>query len=266
RFAHLTHSYWSNLPGNIHESSVHIGLAVLCVLIFMWVKRREFLAQGLKLWYFILIFFTVMSLGSVLHIWGREIPFIRFPYALLEMVFPFVKVSGVPVRMIIMATLSAAVISAMGFKVLFRESVGKRLLAGLLLIILFIEYLPRPIPSSKVVIPPYVNFLKDLPDTKGIVDTTASPGLALYYQTIHEKPIAFGYLSRIPGSVNAEDQKLRQLISDKQYILLYRDYNIRYLVTDADTEIATEYSTIRMLYHDNKVKLYDLAAQEAREQ
>ncbi|GAI40243.1 unnamed protein product, partial [marine sediment metagenome] len=141
---------------------------------------------------------------------------------------------------------------------------GKRLLAGLLLIILFIEYLPKPIPASKVVIPRYINFLKDLPDTKGIVDTTAKPVLALYYQTIHEKPMAFGHVSRIPKSVNIKDQKLRQLIRDKQYILLYRDYNIRYLVTDADTDILTEYPSIRMLYHDSKVKLYDLGAENKR--
>ncbi|MDH5661375.1 MAG: hypothetical protein OEY92_00105 [Elusimicrobiota bacterium] len=266
RFAHLTHSYWSNLPGNIHESSVHIGLAVFCVLIFTWVKRREFPAQGLRLWYSILIFFTIMSLGPVLHIWGREIPFLRLPYALFEKVFPLLKVSGVTVRMMVMTMLSAGVISAMGFKLLFRQSRGKRLLAGLLLIILFIEYLPKPIPASKIAIPPYVDFLKDLPDSKGIVDTIARPTLALYYQTIHEKPMAFGYVSRIPRSVNAKDQELRQVIHDKQYILLYRDYNIRYLVTDADTDIVTEYPSIRMLYHDAKVKLYDLAAQKGREQ
>jgi len=265
-FAHLTHSYWSNLPGSIHESSVHIGLAVLCILIFMWVKRRKFAAQGISLWYLILIFFTIMSLGPVLHIWGWEVPFMRLPYALLEIVFPPLKASGVPVRMMVMTMLSAGVISAMGFKVLFRESLGKRLLAGLLLMILFIEYLPRPVPASKIAIPPYINVLRDLPDAYGVVDTTASPGLALYYQTIHEKPIAFGYLSRIPGSVNAKDQKLRQLIRDKQYILLYRDYNIRYLVSDADTDVLTEHPSIRTLYQDTKVKLYDLAAPNAHEQ
>jgi len=261
RFAHLTHSYWSNLPGNITESSVHIGLAVTYVLIFMWVKRRTFPAQGLKLWYFTLILFTIMGLGPVLHIGGREIPYLGLPYALFEMVFTPLKVSGVPVRMMVMTMLSAGVISAMGFKVLFRESRGKRLLAGLLLIMLFIEYLPRPMPASKIAIPPYVNFLKDLPNNKGIVDTTASPGLALYYQTIHEKPIAFGYLSRIPRSVNTKDEKLQQLIRDKQYILLCRDYNIRYLVTSADKDIVTEYPWIRMLYNDTEVKLYDLGAE-----
>jgi len=213
RFAHLTHPYWSNLPGNIHESSVHIGLAVLYVLILVWVKRRKFPAQGLSLWYLVLIFFTVMSLGPTLHIWGWEIPFIRLPYALFEMVFPPLKVSGVPVRMMVMTMLSAGVISAMGFGVLFRESAGKRLLAALLLIILFVEYLPRPIPASKAAIPPYVNFLKDLPDSKGIVDTTVKPRLALYYQTIHEKPMAFSHVSRMPRSVNRKDQRLRKASS-----------------------------------------------------
>jgi len=266
RFAHLTHSYWSNLPGNIHESSVHLGLAVLYILIFVWVRRRKFPDQSLRLWYLVLIFSTTMSLGPVLHIWGREIPNLGLPYALFETVFPPVKASGVPVRMMVMTMLSAGVISAMGFKVLFRESAGKRLLAALLLIILFIEYLPRAMPASKVVIPPYINVLKDLPDAKGIVDTTASPGLALYYQTIHEKPMAFGYLSRIPGSVNAKDQELSQVISDKQYSLLLRDYDIRYLVTDADTDVLAEYPVAKVLYYDTKVKLYDLGAAQKCEQ
>jgi len=264
RFGHLTHSYWSNLPGNIHESSVHIGLVVIYVLIFMWVKRRTFPAQGLRLWYFILIFFTIMSLGPVLHIWGWEIPLVRLPYALFEAVFPPLRLSGVPLRMMVMTMLSAGVISAMGFKVLFRESRqsrGKRLLTSLLLVILFIEYLPRPIPASQINVPPYVGFLKELPGNEGILDMTAEPTLALYYQTIHEKPMAFGYVSRIPKSVDTKDQKLSQVILDKQYNLLRCDYNIRYLVTDANTDIGTECPSIRTLYQDTKVKLYDLATE-----
>ena len=74
--------------------------------------------------------------------------------------------------------------------------------------------------------------------------------------------MAFGHVSRIPRSVAIKDQKLRQLIRDKQYVSLYRDYNIRYLVTDADTDILAEYPSIRMLYHDSKVKLYDLGAED----
>jgi hypothetical protein len=126
---------------------------------------------------------------------------------------------------------------------------------------LLIEYLPKPIPASKIPIPPYVNFLKDLPDNKGIVDTIVSRGFKSYYQTIHEKPMAFGDVSRITKSVAIKDQKLKQLIRDKQYISLYRDYDIRYLVTDADTDMPPNLPSIRMIYHDSKVKLYDLAGE-----
>jgi len=115
RFAHLTHSYWSVLPGNIHESSVHMGLAVLYVLVFTWLRRRNFSPPGLRLWYLVLIFFTIMGLGPVLHIWGWEVPFIKLPYMLFEKVFPVLKVSGNPVRMMVMTMLSAGVIWAMGF-------------------------------------------------------------------------------------------------------------------------------------------------------
>jgi len=83
--------------------------------------------------------------------------------------------------------------------------------------------------------------------------------MALYYQTIHEKPMAFGYVSRIPTSVNRKDEELEQLIRQKQFILLYPDYNIRYLVIPADTDMVNECLSIRTLYQDTKVKLYGLA-------
>jgi len=258
RFAHLTKFYWSKLPGNIDESSVHMGVSVLCLLIFVWVKRRQFPAQGLRLWYFILIFFTVLSLGPVLHVGGKEIPFLKLPYAALEEVVPPLKLSGVPVRMTVMTMLSAAILSAMGFKALFQGPPGKQLMAGLLLIVLFIEYLPGPIPSSKIVVKPYVYVLKDLPGIQGIIDKTTRPTLALYYQTIHEKPIAFGYVSRIPTSVYLKDQELEQVINHEQYHLLYPEYNIRYLIMDT----ATPLLNYPVLYRDAEVSLYDLGAEK----
>lgn len=261
RFAHLTQFYWSKLPGNIHESSVHMGISVLFVLIYVWIRRREFQGQAVWLWYFVLIFFFVMGLGPVLHIWGREIPFIRLPYALFEKVFPPLRISGLPVRMMVMVMLSASVICGMGYRMLFQKSAGKRLLAAILLIMLFIEYLPKPMPSSRVSIPGYVKVLKDLPDNKGVIDTVARKQLALYYQTIHEKPMAFGYVSRTPKSVREKDSQLRETIEIKEYIKLCCDYDIRYLITDAATDIASDHLSIEMLYHDSKVKLYYLGTE-----
>jgi hypothetical protein len=257
RFAHLTRFYWFKLPGNIDESSVHIGVSVFCLLMLIGIRRHKVPLRDLGLWYFILVFFTVLSLGPVLQVGGTGIPFIKLPYALLEVVFPPIKLSGAPVRMMVITILSAAVICAAGFKALFHGFIGKRRWAGLFLILLFLEYLPKPIPASKLSVPDYVKVLKDLPDTGGIIDTTARPTLALYYQTIHEKPMAFGYASRIPTSVNNKDQKLLQILNDQRYPLLYCDYYIKYLITDTLTNVPEG----RLLYQDAKVKLYDLENQ-----
>ena len=135
-FAHLTEPFWSHLTVNIHESSVHMGISVLFVLSYVWLKRGQCRSETVRFWYWALILFAVMSLGPVLHIWGREMPFIRLPYGLLEAVFPPLKLSGAPVRMMVMVMLCSAVICAMGFKMLFRESPGKRWLVLLLLVLL----------------------------------------------------------------------------------------------------------------------------------
>lgn len=255
RFAHLTRFYWSKLPGNIDESSVHIGISVFSLLIWVWVQRHKFPIRELSLWYFILVFFTILSLGPVLQVWGKEISFIKLPYLLLEKIFPPLKLSGAPVRMMVVTLLSAAVICAAGFKALFQGFERKSGWVGFfLLILLFLEYLPKPIPASKLSVPDYVKVLRDLLNTYSLIDTTASPTLALYYQTIHEKPMAFGYASRIPTSVNHRDQRLLQLLNHQQYSLLYCEANIKYLIIDPTKEIQGGH----LLYRDEKVKLYDL--------
>ena len=40
RFAGLTELYWGSLPGNIHESSVDLGLSVIALIGYVWLKRR----------------------------------------------------------------------------------------------------------------------------------------------------------------------------------------------------------------------------------
>jgi len=109
-------------------------------------------------------------------------------------------------------------------------------------------------PESQLHAPGYIKVLKDTSDSDGIIDIVTWPSQALYYQTIHEKPMAFGDISRIPRSVREKNSKLRELIHKKEYMRLYCDYNIRYLIVDAVTEIAGG----KMLYNDSRVKLYDL--------
>ena len=230
RFAELTKAYWSKLPGNIHESSVFVGLAVISLLVWTWVRRNESRVKNVNLWYSLLLIFFVLSLGPVLHIWGVAFPRIIMPYSLCETLLPFLRLSGCPVRMMVMVTLFSAVICAAGFKTFFEGRPGVRMVLISWLLVLVLEYVPKPIPSSQVQVPKYVEVLKGLPDARGVIDLAASESLGLYYQTVHERPMAFGYTSRTPTSVRQRDLEIMALLKLREIGRLRREYKFDYLI------------------------------------
>lgn len=259
-FAHLTKFYWSKITGNIHESSVHVGLSVTFVLIYTWINRRKIHVQSLRLWYGVLMFFLILSLGPVLHIWGKEVSLINLPYAYLEVAFPSIKLSGCPVRMMAMTMLSASVIFAMGFKRLFRGGTRKPWLIALLLVILCFEYLPKAQTTTKIAIPEYVKVLKELPNHKGVIDMVSDFYVTMYYQTIHEKPMALGYISRRTRMTEERKKQILQLVNDRQFALLYWRYNFRYLISDDEFIKPSDKVPIKVVFDDGNVKIYDLGA------
>ena len=261
RFAELTQAFWSRLPGNIHETSVYVGWAVIALLVYVVIKRRQVTMPSLPYWYFLLFFFAIMSLGPVLHIWGRQVSDIKLPYDLIfRRLFPPLRVSRVPLRMIVMVFLSASVISAAGFKLLFQRSRRTQIAAALLLVLLAVEYMPKPLPQTRIQEPDYITLLHSLPGNDAVVDTISRAPIALYYQTIHEKPMAFGYVSRIPASTAAKDKALRAVIDAGRYTELCHRYGIRYLLTDSKRDVMSTDPSIKALYGKEGVRLYDLGA------
>jgi hypothetical protein len=159
--------------------------------------------------------------------------------------------------MMVMTVLAAAVISAQGFKLLFAGSYRSRAFALALLPLLFLEYLPSAITTSKLSIPAYVSALRRLPDGGGVLDTVSSPAAALFYQTVHEKPLAFGYLARIPQSVDARDRELAEAIKAKAFYLLWRNYRIRYLIAASGTQGLGNPPGV--IWTDGSASIFDLA-------
>src|SRR5439155_7476823 len=132
------------------------------------------------------ITFAIFSLGPVLRIWGKPFPMPGSPYAWLEAVFPPLRMSGMPVRMFLITVLCGAVISAVGFQQLFRESPRHRVLAVVLILILIPEYMGKRLPSSPVTVPEYISILAGLSGTGGVLDNVSSPPEALFFQTVHQ--------------------------------------------------------------------------------
>jgi hypothetical protein len=123
--------------------------------------------------------------------------------------------------------------------------------------LLAIEYLPKPIPNLSVPVPKYVEIVRDLPGRDGVLDMVATPSVAMFYQTIHQKPLAFGYLAREPKSVASRDRQLETLLSDARFDRLWPDYRLRYVVS-ADPRVRA-WPGARTLWADGEVAVVDVA-------
>lgn len=238
RFARLSQSFWEKLPGNIHESSVFLGISVVIMFFYVFLKmltkirKKQIKNKERDVFFFfvVFLFFLLLSLGPALQINSEKIAGIIMPYRLMERVIPFISLSGMPVRMMVMVYLAAGIICAYGISKISMKSAINKILILLFLFVLFIEYFPFPMPVTKINIPQYITSLKYMPEA-GSVDNSSSPSEALYFQTIHGKPLAYGYLARIPTSVILKDMNINSLIVDQKYDVLCRQYGLKYFVS-----------------------------------
>jgi hypothetical protein len=236
RLSHLTEVFWSRLPGNTVESSVYVGVSVIILVIYTWVNRKKINTDNLGFWYLLLLFFFVNSLGPKLHIAGEYVAFLPMPYSLLELLFPPLKLSGVPVRMMVIVMLCASLVASVGLLHLFRRSGKARLYAGVLRAMLFFEFLPFQMRPLRVEEPVSIQILKALPERGSVLDGAHDPYYQLYYQTIHNKPLSGGHVARVPKRLY--DKYFRTLgahVSNRDVDALRRDYKINYVIS-ADGE------------------------------
>ena len=90
-----------------------------------------------------------------------------------------------------------------------------------------------------------------------MVDPPLPNGVALYYQTIHEKPMAFGHTSRKTLAVEAGEQRLRESARAGDYRALHCDFGFRYVVADERLTIDAPAQPIE-LWEGRPGRLYDL--------
>ena len=261
RFGQLTEFYWSKLPIGISEASVYMGYAVIILFVYLWIKRRDVKFAHLSeinLWYFISGFFFLMALGPALQINGKIVYESLMPYTLLENILPFLKLSGVPIRMVVMVLLSASVLSAMSFAMMQRSSRNK-IFIPLILALFFVESLPTSLPFTSTDVPNYVSALAELPNNGGVLDKAASTKyLQLYYQTQYRKPMVFGYVARTPSSVAEQEKGLVRASNRGEYVRLWNEYQVRYIVTPDVIEYENPFVSVELVYQGENVNIYRL--------
>jgi hypothetical protein len=259
-FHRITQGYWSRLPGNIDEHSVYLGITALVLACYSLVRpgvTRPRPRSPLQ-WVWVAGVFIVLSLGPSLRAFGTPITDPILPYAWLSDVFPPLRLAGVPVRMMVMAILATALLAGVGLARLWNVPSRGRIVCGLVLIVVMVvELWPKGLAFTLTGHPRWVSALRELPQAGGVlIDLPTSETMLLYFQTIHEKPQALGYVSRAPQSVVARNDQLLSLYENGQYALL-RDLGFSVVVTHPERSLP-----LGRAYADDDVVIYDLGASQ----
>ena len=69
-----------------------------------------------------------------------------------------------------------------------------------------------------------------------------------------------GYIARISENVVRRNQRIRQLVDQQDFSLLFRRYHFRYYVSDGELIVTTVNTPIKMIFNDGNIKVYDLGA------
>ena len=253
-FGGLTRFYYRNVRGYLSETTIYLGLTVWSVVAVTAVRRQK-IHRDVVLFLTTGAFFGVMSLGPRLLVAGHSFHSIPLPYAALEAVVPGLKLSGVPVRMMLMVVFSAAVLCAMAFAKLDLKHPGGLALTTAFCGLLAIEVWPSPLPVASTVQPDYVIALKHFPAGAVLDDAAAYPALQLFHQTAHEHKLVFGYISRTPAKLIEAERPLMADIAGGRFSVLCHDFQLRYITTPSSRPLDTSFPVI---YRDSQALIYDV--------
>lgn len=252
RFSELTQAFWSGLGRSYIEASVYAGWSILSLILLATLRKRPSLQNPITLYYILCVVFFFLSLGPSLRVGARHYP-VSLPYAYLTAILPFLGMSGVPIRMMSMAILALSVVSAYAVSALWNRRTWWVLL--FLAPLFLLDHLQAPIPPLVRPIPGPIRILQGIPGNDAVVDGAYYMSDSLYYQTVHEKPMALGYIARIPTSTERQNDPLRQAIETNDYGEMRRE-GFRFLLTKSP--LPTESMCVQ-LAEEAGVMLYDLS-------
>jgi hypothetical protein len=248
RFAGLTRWYWGAIHAGPADASVYLSVTVAALLVvaFVW---RDRLGPHIRFWLAFAAVALVLSLGPVLVVRGHSTG-VPMPFAALKAVIPTLDYNIEPARIMVMTALGAAVVVAV---VLSR--IRGRVMFTAVVVALAFEMWPAPPPRAPVARPTYVAALRRLPRGGVIDDAAPDKSAQLYDAVVDGQPLAFGYISRTPGSVAANDAALEADIAQRRYGVLCRTYHLRYITTRVDQPLL---GPVHLLYRDASAMIYGL--------
>jgi hypothetical protein len=269
-FKELVTPIYQNFTGNTAEYTTFIGYTVLFLAALAIVKVKS---KEIKFWLLSALIFFILCLGPLLHVNGivsvtidGHAAGILLPYAILTKI-PIISIARVPSRWDILLMLSLAVLAGYGLNYIFKKFNGnflrmnkKTVLAVVFSCLILFEFLAIPYPMSSAKVPNFYYSLANDPEDYAILEV---PNLApyhvpqefMYYQTIHEKKLVCGYVSRTPNytmkfldSTPFISQLSRLYLIDRSIPIL-REEIIEQNITDIGASISNFYNIRYIILH-----------------
>lgn len=219
------------IPRDLGEPMHYLGVTVIVLVgLAGWQCW-----QKVRLWLVLAVGCGLLSLGPWLKIGGQVQP-VSLPYAWVSKL-PFFAWSRTPGRLDETMNLGLIVVTAIGVgwllqllsrylsqsKRITQYSLYALVVAGLASLI-FVEYwVIFPFPTEELPVPKYYHLLANETLEGGVISLPRhSTNYAMFYQTVHEHPLAGGYIHRNPtGAIELRrflDQLLAPLPSQTVFV------------------------------------------------
>jgi hypothetical protein len=194
----------SRLPNSFEENVASLSWIAIGVIGFA-MFRRGF--RGPRGWWIFTAIVACMSLGPFVHVGGIN-TYVPTPWAVLRYL-PIIGAARMPTRMTILVMLGLSMLFAMALAHLRQRTSRPRLLVAVITVLLIVELIPSPRPLYSAAVPavneiiardPHPIRVMNLPFglKDGLSERGAYSARYQYYQTVHEKALIGGYLSRLP--------------------------------------------------------------------
>jgi hypothetical protein len=197
-------SWLARLPNGFDENIASLSLIALAVIVFAALRSGFRLPVG---WWVFTAFFGCLSLGPFISVAGIN-TYVPTPWAVLRY-FPIIGAARMPTRMTILVMLGLSMLFAMAVAHLRCRMSRPRLAMACIGGLLIFELLPAPRVVYSAAVPQVYRIIRSDPRPvrvlnlpfglkDGLNERGAFSARYQYFQTVHEKRLIGGYLSRLP--------------------------------------------------------------------
>lgn len=191
-------------PGGLVENVASVPWTAILIIAFGIALAGTRLPRRWVIW---TVFFVLLAMGPFITI-GGVMTYVPTPWTLVRYL-PVVGAARMPQRVAILVMLGVAVLAAHALRDLRARTKRPWMLTAGATVVLLFETLPAPRTLHSAAVPSVYRIIADDPRHVrvlnlpfGLRDGLGSHGNTTaawqYYQTVHEKPIMGGYLSRLP--------------------------------------------------------------------